>query len=124
MPKTTAAAPSSKVLSYEKVVATIPGVERRGATMPDTSISGHMFSYLGKEGEMVLRLPTDERELFLKKYKSKLCDAYGVVQPEYVVVPHSLLSKTSELKRFLEIGYKYVASLKPKPARTRSAKKI
>jgi hypothetical protein len=83
-----------------------------------------MFSYLGKEGEMVLRLPTDERELFLKKYKSKLCDAYGVVQPEYVVVPHSLLSKTSELKRFLEIGYKYVASLKPKPARTRSAKKI
>jgi len=123
MPKETAAAPSGKVLLYEKVVATIPGVERKGATIPYTSLNGHMFSYLSKDGEMALRLPTDERELFLKKYKTKLCDAYGVVQPEYVVVPDSLLSKTSELKRFFEISYKYVASFKPKPARKKTAKK-
>jgi len=123
MPKATAAAPSGKVLLYEKVVATIPAVERKGATIPYTSLNGHMFSYLSKDGDMVLRLPRDERELFLKKYKTKLCDAYGVVQPEYVVVPDSLLSKTSELKRFLEISYKYVASFKPKPARKKTAKK-
>ena len=72
---------------------------------------------------MALRLPTDERELFLKKYKTKLGDAYGVVQPESLVVPHSLLSNTSELKRFFEIGYKYVAALKPKPAWKKFAKK-
>jgi hypothetical protein len=72
---------------------------------------------------MALRLPTDERELFLKSTRLKLCDAYGVVQPEYVVVPHSLLSKTSELKRFFEIVYKYVASLKPKPSLKKTAKK-
>ena len=71
MPKAPAAAPSSKVLLYEKVVATIPGVERKGATIPYTSLNGHMFSYLSKDGEMALRLPTDERELFLKKYKTK-----------------------------------------------------
>lgn len=123
MPKATAAAPSSKVLLYEKVVATIQGVERRGATIPYTSLNGHMFSYLSKDGEMALRLPTDEREMFLQKYKTKLCEAYGVVQPEYVVVPASLLSKTSELKRFFEIGYKYVASLKPKPAGKKAAEK-
>ncbi len=123
MPKATAAAPSGKVLLYEKVVATIPAVERKGATIPYTSLNGHMFSYLSKDGDMVLRLPRDERELFLKKYKTKLCDAYGVVQPEYVVVPDSLLSKASELKRFFEISYKYVASFKPKPARKKTAKK-
>ena|SRR5271156_474617 len=123
MPKTTAAAPSGKVLLYEKVVATIPGVATKGATIPYTSLNGHMFSYLSKDGDMALRLPGGERELFLKKYKTKLCDAYGVVQAEYVVVPDSLLSKTSELKRFFEIGYEYVASLKPKPARKKTAKK-
>jgi hypothetical protein len=124
MPKASAAAPSGKVLLYEKVVATIPGVERKGATIPYTSLNGHMFSYLSKQGEMALRLPTNERELFLKKYKTKLCDSYGVIQPEYVVVPDSLLSKPSELKRFFDISYKYVGSLKPKPVRKKTEGKI
>ena len=123
MPKASAAA-SDKILLYEKVVATIPGVERKGASVPYTSLNGHMFSYLSKEGQMALRLPTDERELFLKKYKTKLCEAYGVVQPEYVVVPDSLLSKTSELKHFFYIGYKYVGSLKAKPTRKKTSNKI
>jgi hypothetical protein len=35
---------------YEKLVATNPGVERKGATMPYTSVNGHMFSLLTKEG--------------------------------------------------------------------------
>lgn len=120
MPKASAAA-SDKILLYEKVVATIPDLERKGASIPYTSLNGHMFSYLSKEGQMALRLPADERELFLKKYKTKLCEAYGVVQPEYVVVPDSLLSKTSELKHFFHIGYQYVASLKAKPTRTKTS---
>ena len=40
----------------------------------------------------------------------------GSVQPEYVVVPDALLAKTQELKRFFDLSYAYVASLKPKPA--------
>jgi len=31
---------------YEKLVATNPKVERKGATMPYTSLNGHMFSLL------------------------------------------------------------------------------
>jgi hypothetical protein len=122
MPKASAAA-SDKILLYEKVVATIPRVERKGASIPYTSLNGHMFSYLSKEGQMALRLPIDERELFLKKYKTKLCEAYGVVQPEYVVVPDSLLSKTSELKHFFHISYEYVGSLKAKPTRKKTTNK-
>src|SRR5260370_23279563 len=59
-----------------------------------------MCSYLSKEGKVELRLPAGEREAFLKKYKTKLCEAYGIVQPEYVEVPGSLLSSTRELKKF------------------------
>jgi hypothetical protein len=100
---------------YEKLVAANPNVERKGATVPYTSLNGHMFSYLSKEGKLALRLPSGEREVFLKKYKAKLCEAYGRVQPEYVEVPDSLLASTKELKKYFDCSYEYVGTLKPKP---------
>jgi hypothetical protein len=107
--------PATKLELYEKLVATNPAVERKGATVPYTSLNGHMFSYLSKDGKLALRLPADVRETFLKKYKAKLCEAYGKVQPEYVEVPDPLLASTKELKKYFDASYAYVASLKPKP---------
>jgi hypothetical protein len=104
-----------KLALYEKLVATNPKVERKGATVPYTSVNGNMFSYLSKEGKLELRLPSGEREAFLKKYKAKLCEAYGKIQPEYVEVPDSLLASTRELKKFFDSSYVYAASPKPKP---------
>jgi hypothetical protein len=106
---------------YEKLVATVPQVNRKGSTMPYTSLNGHMFSILTRDGYVALRLPTEEREAFLKRYKTKLCEQYGHVMPEYVVVPTSLLAKTSELKRFFDISFAYVGSLKPKPTTKKKA---
>jgi hypothetical protein len=109
------AIPSDKLELYEKLVATNPSVKRKGATVPYTSLNGHMFSYLSGEGKLALRLPPEDREAFLKKYKARLCEAYGRVQPECVEVPDSLLSSTRELKKFFDCSYKCVGSLKPKP---------
>ncbi len=113
--------PLEKLELYKKLVATNPKIEQKGATVPYTSVNGHMFSYLSKDGKLALRLPTEEREAFLKKYKAKLCEAYGRVQPEFVEVPDTLLSSTRELKKFFDRSYEYVSSLKPKP--TKRAKK-
>lgn len=55
--KPDAAAPSEKLQLYEKLVANNPLAERKGATVPCTSLNGHMFSYLSKEGKVALRLP-------------------------------------------------------------------
>jgi len=115
MAKLAAAVPSDKLELYEKLVATNPKVERKGATVPYTSLNGDMFSYLSKEGKLALRLPAEEREAFLKKHKAKLCEAYGIVQKEYVEVPDSLLASTRELKKYFDCSYEYVGSLKPKP---------
>ena len=106
---------AQKLELYEKLVATNPGVERKGDTVPYTSLNGHMFSYLGKSGELALRLPEPEREAFLKKYKTTLCKLYGVVQKEYVMVPDALLGKTAELKKYFDLSFDYVGSLRPKP---------
>lgn len=116
-----AAVPSALTL-YEKLAATNPNVERKGAAMPYTSVNGHMFSFLTKEGRLALRLPEEEREAFLKKYKTKLCEQHGTVLKEYVEVPEALLAKTAELKKFFDASYAYAASLKPKPAAKKKAK--
>lgn len=100
---------------YEKVVATNPAVERKGDTMPYTSLNGHMFSVLHKDGRVALRLPEQELEEFLAKYATARPIQYGVVLKEYAVVPEALLRRTKELARWFETSRAYVASLKPKP---------
>ena len=65
---------AENVTLYEKLVATNPKVERKGDTMPYTSVNGHMFSLLTKSGVLALRLPTEEQEAFLKKYKTNVTE--------------------------------------------------
>jgi TfoX/Sxy family transcriptional regulator of competence genes len=108
-------APDDKVALYEKLVATNPKVERRGAANPYTSHKGRMFSMLGKGGVMILRLPDGEREAFLKKHKAKLAVQYGATMPEFVEVPEALLANTSELKRYFDLSYAWLDSLNAKP---------
>ena len=110
-------APAETVHFYDQLVATIPEVERKGAANPYTSINGNMFSYLHPSGSMALRLPESERDKFLRKYKTTLFEAYGVVQKEYVKVPDALLRNTKELAAHLAVSYAYAKTLKPKPTR-------
>jgi hypothetical protein len=64
-----------------------------------------MFTYLSKAGVMALRLSEKDREAFLKRYSTKLCIQYGMVQKEYVEVPDNLLQKPSELKKYLQANF-------------------
>jgi len=121
MSKAAAGIPEEKLALYEKLVATNPNVERKGATMPYTSLNGHMFSFLTKTGTLALRLPDDDRDAFIKKYKTQLCEQHGRIMKEYVEVPDSLLKKTREMKKYFDLSFAYVGSLKPKP--TKRAKK-
>jgi TfoX-like protein len=101
---------------YDKLIATIPSIERKGDANPYTSLNGNMFTLL-HQSRLAIRLPADEREKFLKKYKTNLFEAYGTVMKEYVTVPDDLLPKTMELKKYLELSYSYAKTLKPKPTK-------
>jgi hypothetical protein len=105
----------ARLASYERVVATMPGIERKGAANPYTAINGNMSSYLHPRGEMALRLPPDRREAFLAEHGTTLFEAYGVVQKEYVTVPDVLLADTERLRPYFEASCAYVSGLKPKP---------
>jgi hypothetical protein len=112
--------PADKQALYDKLLATNPKTERKGAANPYTSLNGHIFTYLNPSGTLALRLPEKEREEFLKKYKTTLFEAYGAIMKEYVTVPDSLLKNTKELCGYFELSYAYIETLKPKPTKKRS----
>ena len=114
--------PAATLELYEKLVASNPKVERKGKAMPYTSLNGHMFSFITAEHQMALRLSAEDRDAFLEKYKSAICEQHGRVMKEFVLVPHSLLKKTDELTEYFDQSFAYINSLKPK-ATTRAKKK-
>jgi TfoX/Sxy family transcriptional regulator of competence genes len=109
-----------KVDLYDKLIATHPEIERKGAANPYTSLNGNMFTLLQDSRSLAIRLPEDKREEFLKKYKTTLFKAYGAVMKEYVAIPDALLKNTRELQKYLELSYEYVKTLKPKPTKRKS----
>jgi TfoX/Sxy family transcriptional regulator of competence genes len=114
---TSAGTAVSKVDLYDQLIATIPGIERKGDANPYTSLNGNMFTLLQGSRSLAIRLPEDKREEFLKKHQTTLFEAYGAVMKEYVAVPDALLRNTKELQKYLECSYEYAKTLKPKPTK-------
>ncbi len=115
--------PAEQLSQYNKLIASIPEIERKGDTVPYTSLNGNMFSYLYNDGTMGLRLAEKDREDFLKKHKATLMQAYGVVQKEYVAVPEKVLADAKEMKKYLKLSFEYVKTLKPKATKKAGKKK-
>jgi hypothetical protein len=120
MAKADAKTSAANLALYERMLAIDPSVQRKGATMPYTSLNGNMFSLLTREARLIIRLGPEDREAFLKKYKTKVPELYGAVMKEYVEVPDALLKKTPELRKFFNLSYTYASSLKPKAAKKKA----
>jgi hypothetical protein len=120
MSKTSNLPPQDKIDLYDQLIATNPEIERKGKSMPYTSLNGHMYTYLSKSGSLGIRLPKEERKDFLEKYNTSLYESHGAIMKEYVTVPDELLKNTEEVKKYLELSYEYVKTLKPKPTKKKS----
>lgn len=113
--------PPQTLTAYDRMVSSIPGAERKGATMPYTSVNGNMYSFIGKDDVIALRLPAEAREAFMKKYKTKLHEANGVVMKEYVPVTAALLKDETSMANYFAQAYEYVNTLKPKATTKKQA---
>lgn len=99
---------------YEKLISEFPAIERKGKTMPYTSVNGHMFSFLDKNGKLSLRLPEANRNELIKKYDTELSVQHGRIMKEYVLVTEKLLNNSKNLESYFKDSHEYVSSLKPK----------
>ena len=117
---TTSTIPAERVEQYDRAIATLPDIARKGATVPYTSLNGHMFSFLTPTGSLVMRLPAGQREAFLERFDTVIHEAYGTVLKDWVVVPDALLADTTALAPHFRASYDYVAGQKPKPTRRKA----
>ncbi len=117
--KATPLAAPDRVAAYDRLVAAVPEVERKGAKLPYTSVNGNMFSYLDDFGSMALRLSAADRSAFIKQLSSRLHEAYGYTQKEYVTVPDALLDDTERLLPWFRSSLAYASTLRPKPTTRR-----
>src|SRR5438105_9940815 len=112
--------PAAKLALYEKLIATDPSIERKGATIPYTSTNGKMFTYLTPSGDLRLRLPDEERAAFTKKYRTKPVVQHGVLMKDWVAVPAALSARVAELRPYLEKSCVYASQLGAKSATVRA----
>ncbi len=117
MAKPTYEGPSEALARYEELVATNAEVDRKGAKNPYTSRNGHMFSFLGPDGTLALRLPPDRYEEFLATFDSGPVESYGAIMKGYVSVPDDLLVDTAALKPWFDASWEWIGTLKPKPTK-------
>lgn len=99
---------------YDELVKKIPGLKRKGKKFMYTSANGHMFSYLDSNGNLGIRLPKNERDVFVAQYNTKPFIQYGAVMKEYVSIPKDMFEDTNTLLHYFTLAYHYVRSLEPK----------
>jgi TfoX/Sxy family transcriptional regulator of competence genes len=112
--------PADKLALFDQLIAAHPEIERKGSDNAYAAVNGNMFLLMQRSGTLAIRLPEGAHEQFLKKYKTKLYEAYGAVMKEYVTVPDTILGKTKELQKYLELSYEHVKGLKHKPSKKKS----
>jgi hypothetical protein len=106
--------PPDRLKLYDKLIESDPEIERKGKTVPYTSLNGHMFTFLSKEGIMGLRLSKEDRLEFIQEFNSKLIVQYGRIMKEFVEVPPDLLTNAKTLFKYLKKSINYILTLKPK----------
>lgn len=106
--------PADRLAQYEELVASVEGVERKGAANPYTSRNGYMTSFIDKAGEVSIRLAEADRERFKEQYDSRTSKQYGKEMPEFVVVPDDLLERPDQLRPWFVRSWEWVGTLAPK----------
>jgi hypothetical protein len=102
---------------YEKMIAMQSEIPRKGKANPYTSLNGHMFSFLGKDGVLGIRMSKEDKAAFEDIYNSPPFIQHNSVMNGYVSVPQGLLEDTDELFTHFNKGIAFIKTLKPKPSK-------
>jgi hypothetical protein len=115
--------PPDKLALYARLIESIPGLAAKsnfGSAY--TAVNGNMYSMISKHGVVGIRLPTDERVAFLRRYDSELFRGDPSWPParEFVAVPDALLGDTDALRPYLQRAYDYTLTMKAKVSKSRA----
>ncbi len=117
MGKATYPGPPAALARYERIVAAVGDLERKGAKNPYTSLNGHMFSFLDAAGTIAIRLSPADREAWALRYPDDPVIQYGSVMRGYVALPETVCDDLAEATTWLTRSRSWIATLEPKPTK-------
>ena len=107
--------PEEKRALYQKLVDTHPDIELLGAKkLTYTSVNGHMYSQMSKDGRLGLRLSKEDQAAFIAAFDTIPFKNYDANIKDYVEVPEALLTEPETLAPWLAKSLEYTLTLKPK----------
>jgi len=115
-------APEERVELYDKVIATVPDQQRKGAASAYTSLNGHMFSFVDKTGEFAFRYSDARKKELIEELGGKESIQHNSVMRGYVVFPKSVMGDFDKLVELFKESHEYIGSLKPKPTKKKKKK--
>lgn len=114
MAKTENPVDAKLLAAFDTMIATIPGVERRGAAMPYTSVNGNMYAMISKAGVIGLRLGKDDLAAFVAAGAGPFEGTPGFVNKDYAAVPTAMLGDAAALQFWFARSHALAIGLKPK----------
>ncbi len=109
--------PDRNLEQFKLAVSLVPEMELKGKNMWYTSMNGNMYTYMGKEGILGIRLGKEDYHAFREKYGVGDLKSYGAVMREYVPIPEELFDDIETLKIWMEKCQAYARTLPPKPTK-------
>lgn len=97
-------------------VEQVEGLTVKGKT-GYTSLNGHMFSFVGKDGTVAIRLSPEDKKAYELEHKTGDVIQYNAVMRGYVPISEDQLRDTEFCSELLSKSRDYIATLKPKPSK-------
>ncbi len=108
---------ANRLAAFEAMVATQPGLKRKGKTMPYTAMNGNMFSFLAEDGTICVRLSAGDVAAFQAEHGTGPVVQYGAVMKEYVALPDAMVGDMQAREAVFARSVAYARTLKAKPTK-------
>lgn len=102
---------------YDRLIATYPELKRKGKASAYTAMNGNMFSFVGPDGEMCLRMSKVDIVAFGEVHDASPVIRYNSVMNGYVAVSEGLLADEGELTGWFARSVRFAETLKAKPTK-------
>lgn len=102
---------------YDRLLADHPHLTRKGKATAFTAINGNMFSFVGPDSEMCIRLSERDIEVYGQSHDARPVIRYNSVMKGYVAIPRELLEDKAGLADWFAKSVAFAQTLKPKATR-------
>lgn len=107
--------PEDRLALYDELISSHQGIERKGKSMPYTSVNGNMFSFLAADGTLAIRLSEEDRVRLISEHGAVQTEQHGRIMKEYLNVPPDL--EADDLRPWFEASVRFARGLEPKPTK-------